>query len=42
MIAENLSDGWYEDYADNRKSGGRKDIAIKLYLCVYKSDIYLD
>ncbi len=42
MIAENLSDGWYEDYADNRKPGGREDIAIKLYLCVYKSDIYLD
>jgi hypothetical protein len=31
-----------KDYADNRKPGGREDIAIKLYLCVYKSDIYLD
>ena len=35
MIAENLSDGWYEDHAGNRKAGGQRRYNDKaIFMCL--------
>ena len=35
MIAEDLSDGWYEDNADNRKRGGQRRYSDKaIFMCL--------